>query len=291
FKQVLEIDCVNQCALTISIAIDAHCFLDEGKGRAGAQTLGVDVFVAAMVLVGEQFEPLLGKIPGVGIEKGLVVPVKILELDCFQKATLGIIHPCQSIEVGEINQRSEEATKWVDRKHAVEHPVIEIACVPPGPIQEQRHRVRERFDDLAWQQKILIALGVHQEFCYRTHFRSEVGSEHRVSRKARIGFVVAEYPTKKCASFFRLLDRATVELVVDNADPGTDAGQCPYIECDASLSQTNESSHVQAGCRSAAAKRNRSFHLTSLGFHADAAASDLIARITHASPSMLGVPD
>ena len=76
------------------------------------------------MLVGEQFEAPLGKIPGVVIEEGLVVSVKVVELDRFEKAALGVIHLCQSIEIGEVDQRCEEAAERVDRKHTVQHPMI-----------------------------------------------------------------------------------------------------------------------------------------------------------------------
>ncbi len=78
--------------------------------------------------------------------------------------------------------------------------------------------------------EVLIIIGVGYEFIQRFKVIAPVRSEYGIYRKALIAFIVAKYPIPE--KFIGLFDVVVIELIVDDPDPGADAGQRPYVKCD-----------------------------------------------------------
>src|SRR5205085_9509528 len=190
----------------------------------------------------------LRQIPGIVIDKGLVLALKRLEIYVVEEAAIRVVKPGAAGDLRLVRQGGQKAHRRVHGHHLVERPPVEISLaevsskffdfvkilpgrVAPSPsdtrhLPQSRGGVEKRLHDFFGQEYGLVIAWLDQKLPHRFGVAAPVRGKHGIERKTVKRLVVAKYAAKKLRRFF---DFVTFRLIVNHPDPGADTGQCPDI--------------------------------------------------------------
>ena len=209
----------------------------------------------------------------------LSVLFQFLEIYALHKLAIRIVYPGQAVDIGQVHHGREITDEGISCHSLVENPSIEVPfiqfcefllLIPVGQlIEENLHGVLEDIHhSVRVPEEVFIVVAVGDEVIQSLYVAAPIRSENGVYRKARIAFVVpknsileeliGQFGPVFVFDFF--VFNFIAELIVNNANPCADAGQCPHIKRYIVGGERFQNPDVQPCCRSTTAERNRSLY-------------------------------